>query len=647
MRYQACVWAVLCLAGCSRAGVGGLYPRQTASRDLLSLDGLWNFRLTPTSDSQQGYKQQWYKQQLKKTGRVEPMYVPSSYNDMQTDEATRDFVGVAWYDKLFYVPTDWKDQRVWLRFGGVDYKADVWLNGNLVAQHEFGQLPFYAEITSRVQFGKKNLVTVAVNNTLSKHSIPQGAVSTISTEKGKVKFPSYQFDFFHYSGIDQSVQLYTTPRIFIDDITVKTGINLTTGMVQYTVTVSNSSGSLDSTVVTVNVVLVDREDQKVATASGASGMLEVPEATLWWPRYMSADPGYLYHLHATVTVNSTLADTYVLPVGIRVIEWSDKKLLINKKELYLRGFNRHQDSDFRGRGLDYSVVTRDHLLLGWSGSNSYRTTHYPHSEEIMDICDKMGFLVIDEVPFTNIDGWDSEFLVKHKQILSEMIARDKNRPSVVMWSIGNDLDTSTNGTTGYVRSIVQHVKSLDTSRPVTLAINQPVREDQSASQLDVISLNAYFGWDSTYGRLDGITRNLENLVHDFHTKHNKPVLVTEYGADAYQGLHNLPEAMWSEDYQTALLSRHFQALDALRRGGGLVGELAMFSDYKTRQERTRVDGNRMGVFTRQRQPKQSAHMLRQRYCALAEILDNATLPSDVNPYISESASLLSLVKTEL
>jgi beta-glucuronidase len=167
------------------------------------------------------------------------MPVPSSYNDITTDWKIRDHVGLVWYDRKFFVPKSWYQiGRIWLRFGSVSYASQVvstckvqvfsterelqWINGQLVMSHEIGHLPFLGEVTNFLKFGKENLITVACDNTLLSDTVPQGKVEEI--ESGRL-VQSYTFDFFNYAGIDRPVTLYTTPKNYIDDISVVTDID--------------------------------------------------------------------------------------------------------------------------------------------------------------------------------------------------------------------------------------------------------------------------------------------------------------------------------------------------------------------------------------------------------------------------------------
>lgn len=614
---------------------GMLYPRESESREVKSLDGLWDFIVSPSGDALKGYREGWFADDLSKAGRVIQMPVPSSYNDITTSRELRDHVGAVWYQRTFFVPASWREQRVFVRFGSVNYLAQVWVNGGLVANHEMGHLPFEAEISSYLFFGGKNRITVAVDNTLLQTSVPQGKIIEVLGDNGTVHLQTYTFDFFNYAGIHRPVLLYTKPRVYIADITVKTGVVSDLGIVKYII---EPAGLREGEIPVCRVTLFDAEDALAINEPvyGLSGTLKVPLARLWWPRGMNPRPGYLYKLEVTLSVpNETEADVYRLPIGIRTLVWTNTSLLLNDRPVYFRGFGRHEDAAIRGRGLDLATVVRDHELLQWVGANAYRTSHYPYSEEVMDLADRLGFLIIDECPSVDTENFSPILLSRHKDSLSELIRRDKNRPSVIMWSLANEPRTQLPEAGEYFKQIAHHAKALDPTRPVTIALARGVQEDEAGQYLDVISFNRYNAWYNNAGRVDMITGRVQGEAQAWHRKYNKPVLMSEYGADTMPGLHELPDYVWSEEYQTEVLSRHFEAFDRLRQEGFFIGEFIWnFADFRTAQTYTRVGGNKKGIFTRDRQPKMAAHHVRKRYRALEVELDGAQMPADFENYVS-------------
>ncbi|XP_077290624.1 beta-glucuronidase isoform X2 [Arctopsyche grandis] len=624
---------------------GALYPKDSETREVRKLDGIWNFRVSPV-DPETGFKNFWYKYDLSKTGPVIPMPVPSSYNDVTQDISIRDHVGLVWYDRRFFVPDTWRkaESRVWLRFSSVHYAAQVWINGNLVMHHEIGHLPFEKEVTKYLNFGVENRVTVACDNTLLKDTVPQGSVIEVPTDDGIKLKQTYTFDFFNYAGIHRSVFLYTTPNLYIDDVIVNTHIQGKTGIIVYNVSYGGYNANQD---VFCYINILDQNETVIAHSVGFGGTIEIPNANFWWPYLMHPEPGYLYTMEVHLATESiTVADIYRLNVGIRTVTWSNTTLYINDKPAYLKGFGRHEDSDLRGKGLDMVLATKDYNLIRWVGANTYRTSHYPYAEELYDFADQQGIMIIDECPSVDTDLFSSPLLVKHMDSLTELVKRDKNHPSVIMWSIANEPRTQLVLSGEYFGKVANHVRSMDTSRPITIALARAYNEDKAGKHLDIISFNRYNGWYSNPGNLDMITDRVIAEATAWHQKYNKPVLMSEYGADTMPGLHLHPEFIWSEEYQVELMSKHFKAFDALRDMGFFIGEFIWnFADFKTEQSVTRVGGNKKGIFTRDRQPKASAHHLRRRYHLLAQEIDGVSPPKDLLPYMVKSPA--NVAKEEL
>ncbi|XP_069954209.1 beta-glucuronidase isoform X6 [Cherax quadricarinatus] len=608
---------------------GGLYPRESVSREVRSLDGLWNFRLSPLQDPDKGFREEWYSQPLSKTGSVISMAVPSSYNDVTQDKALRDHIGWAWYDRTFFVPTRWQTDklRVVLRLGSAHYNSIVYLNGLSLTSHEGGHLPIMAEITSGLVYGRENLITVAINNTLTPETIPQGS---ITYHDNPTRYPpgyftqSYNFDFTNYAGLHRTVSIYTTPVTYIDDILVTTDINGSDGIISYNITTATSQmgpkKKKQSDSVGCSIKLLNNDGDHVTSAMGCQGSIMVVNASFWWPYLMSDNPGYLYTLEVAVSDDAGNIDQYPQKIGIRTVSWNSTSLMINNEPVYLRGCGKHEDSDIRGKGLDYPLIVKDFSLLKWLGANSFRTSHYPYAEEIMDMADQEGIMIVDECPAVGLSGFDEPLMNKHISVMQELVRRDKNRPSVIMWSVGNEPQSNQEAAKDYFSKVVSATKAEDSSRPVTCALNRPKDKEHAASSLDVILVNRYYSWYSDTGHLEVIKPQTITEFTEWHKLHNKPVMISEYGAGSIAGFHMDPEFTWTEEYQAELMIQNFEAFDELRNQGFFFGEMIWnFADFATPQGNTRVAGNKKGIFTRNRQPKLAAHLLRYRYNKLADV----------------------------
>uniref|UniRef100_A0A8C6SAE6 Beta-glucuronidase n=1 Tax=Neogobius melanostomus TaxID=47308 RepID=A0A8C6SAE6_9GOBI len=589
------------------AGVRGhAVPRESSSREVKELNGLWSFRADRSPTRNEGFDLAWYKGPLTSTGPVLEMPVPASYNDISQDATLRDFIGWVWYDREVVVPTRWvKDEgtRVVLRVGSAHYYSIVWVNGVKVAEHEGGHLPFEADIGSVIREDPTApcRITIAVNNTLTLTTLPPG---TITHMNDRTKYPgdyfvqNIFFDFFNYAGIHRPVLLYTTPKFYVDDITVVTDYSDNTGLVRYEVSVKGAA--------TLKVTLMDKDGHCVATSSLPSGVLKVVDVKLWWPYLMHDNPGYLYSMEVRSYVSDgqqIFEDVYALPVGIRTINVTTTQFLINNKPFYFHGVNKHEDSDIRGKGLDWPLIVKDFNLIKWLGANSFRTSHYPYAEEIMQMCDRHGIVVIDECPGVGI-----------KDIRS--FGNAQNHPSVVMWSVANEPAAEMPPADYYFRTLIKHTKALDPTRPVTFITDSNYARDKGAPYVDVICVNSYFSWYHDPGHMEVIPIQLNTQFENWFGKYKKPIIQSEYGADAVPGFHSDPPMMFTEEYQKDVLKSYHKVFDEKRKQY-VIGELIWnFADFMTVQG-TALGGEQKGIFTRQRQPKAAAFVLRERYWGLA------------------------------
>ena len=580
-------------------GLNMLYPIENEIRQVKNLCGIWKFR--KEERFQQGMDEKWYEKPLK---NVIEMPVPASYNDITTDKSIRDHVGWVWYEREFAIPNDWMDKRMVLRFGSVTHHAFVYINGKEVTRHKGGFLPFEAELNGFVRVGM-NRVTVAVSNMLDHTCLPFGLIQDADTDYFPVgeKEQKYEFDFFNYAGIHRPVKIYTTPECYVKDITIATDIDGEDGIVNYNILVEGATKKL-------TVTLQDEEGNVVARSHALEGKLVVEQAHFWDVR-----AAYLYQLDI-----QTDEDHYTLPIGIRTVEVTEKQILLNGKPVYLKGFGKHEDSDIKGKGLDEALNVRDFELLKWIGANSFRTSHYPYSEEIMQMADRQGFLIIDEAPGVGMHFWDGttifqpgyadeETLQHHKDVLTELYHRDKNHPCVIMWSVANEPYLKKGNAMEYFTSVIEHMRKLDTTRLITSVTCHSF--DEVAKLLDVICVNRYYSWYEELNNLNCIYPRLTKEFQRWHDAYNRPLMITEYGADTIAGLHKLPEVIFSEEYQIEYYKENNRALDAC---DFVVGEhLWAFADFMTSFGLRRFDGNKKGIFTRQRQPKTVAFKIRERW----------------------------------
>jgi beta-glucuronidase len=585
-----------------------LRPQDTATRERKRLDGLWRFSLDPAG---QGRSARWFAGPL---ADAREMPVPASFNDIVADPAVREYFGDLWYQTTVRIPRGWDGRRIVLHFESATHRATVWVGDTEVVSHEGGYTPFEADITAHVRAGQPARVTVLVNNTLSFQTIPPGVIE--DTPAGRRQ--QYWHDFFNFAGIHRPVWLYQTDPVHLTDITVVTGLDGATGTVDYA---TESSGAADT-----RVVLRDASGRQVAEATGAKGTLTVDNAHRWAP-----GDGYLYDLEVQLVQGETVLDSYHQSVGIRTVQVSGNRFLINGDPFYFTGFGKHEDLAVIGKGHNDAFMVHDFELLEWIGANSFRTSHYPYSEDVLEYADRHGIVLIDETAAVGINmglgggifggqgytTFSAETINDttrevHAQAIRELVARDKNHPSVVLWSIANEPESDTEGAENYFRPLFELTRELDPSRPVGFVnvMLAPYGKCRVSQFADVLMLNRYYGWYVNTGDLPAAEQAWEQELRGWASE-NKPIIITEYGADTYPGLHSIDLQPWSEEYQVAYLDMNHRVFDRI---DAVVGEQVWnFADFATTSGVMRVGGNKKGVFTRDRQPKAAAHALRRRW----------------------------------
>jgi beta-glucuronidase len=579
---------------------------QNAVRNRLDLSGIWDFRVDPDGV---GEGAGW----AEGLSAARPVAVPGSWNEQYED--LFNYLGLAWYVRRAYVPSGWQGQRIFIRVGSACYLGTVYINGEKVGSHEGGHLPFAFEITNLIKWGAENVIAISVENELTATRVPSGNIP--SPIGGFASNLRTTYDFFPFAGLHRPVVLYSLPQTYIDDLTVATGIDGNDGSVNVTVRLNEAVAAQGALQLSGNGGAVSAE---LSFAGGsATAELRVPNARLW----SDTDP-YLYTL--TVRVAD---DRYDLPVGIRTIAVDGGKILLNGKPVQLNGYGRHEDFIASGKGLNLPLMVKDYQLMRWTGANAYRTSHYPYSEEEMQLADREGFLIIDETPAVSLQFDNDENIAARLRVclqqIDELIARDKNHPSVVMWCVANEPmprnfgvgaiggkpvdDPSAAQGKAMLDTMLARARERDTTRPVTLVTIMGGPQSWN-EQCDVICMNRYWGWYALGGQLDTARAALEQELDEMWAKFGKPIIMTEFGADTMAGMHGHPSVMWTEEYQAEYIRFHLEVAAVREYIAGM--QVWNFADFAAVQSIMRVGGlNMKGVFTRTRQPKMAAHVLRE------------------------------------
>ena len=589
-----------------------LYPVMTKSRMLFDLSGIWAFRME--DEEGQGEREGWAGKPLP---QPMTMAVPASYNDMKACAKLRDYHGVVYYQTTVRLARTMLEERLVLRCGAVTHHAKVYLNGSLVMAHRGGFLPFEAEVSGFAKEGD-NLLTIAVDNRIDHSTLPVGEQKV--TPAGE-KVNATNFDFFNYAGINRPVKLYTTPQDFIADLTVTADVDFESGfaVLHYAITALGEGEG--------RIAVYDEAGSLVGQGEGKTGDVTIEKVRLWQP--MDA---YLYEVRAYFGM-----DEYILPYGIRTVRVDGTRFLINERPFYFKGYGKHEDTYPNGRGFNEAMNVKDLALLKWQGANSFRTSHYPYSEEMMRLCDREGIVVIDECPAVGLNlrmgggffgatpgaTFDPETGIKtgehHQDVLRELAARDKNFACVVMWSIANEPDSNGEGAWEYFAPLFALMRELDPQhRPCTLVNCQMLTDAEMEVSLklaDVICLNRYYGWYYCSGDLESAEKELRAELEKW-AAYGKPIVFTEFGADTVAGFHDATPVMFTEEFQVDYYEMNTRVFDDFPAVQG--EQVWNFADFATSQGVVRVQGNKKGLFTRDRKPKMAAHFMRRRWLAIPD-----------------------------
>ncbi len=381
--------------------------------------------------------------------------------------------GIGWYRKTFTVPAASKDKRVYIDFDGVYQKSTVWINGHELGFRPNGYISFRYELTSYLNFGGKNTIAVKVDNSSQPNS-----------------------RWYSGSGIYRNVWLETTNKIAIDHW----GTYVTTPRVSNTSATVHIEVKLNAPVTKLKLEtkIFDQKGSIVKTISSTIDSISKQDVTLTNPQLWSVERPYIYKIVNRVFKGDKLVDEYSTSFGIRYFNFdADKGFSLNGKPLKILGVCDHHDLGSLGSALNTRALQRQLQMLKAMGCNAIRTSHNPPAPELLDFTDKMGFIVMDEA----FDCWVTEkvkydyhlyFNEWHKRDLEDQILRDRNHPSVIIWSIGNEIpDQGSPIALKLAPELAAIVHSLDKTRPITTANNNPDTTNKiiKSGAIDLVGYN--------------------------------------------------------------------------------------------------------------------------------------------------------------
>ncbi|TVR08472.1 MAG: beta-glucuronidase [Planctomycetota bacterium] len=585
-----------------------MFPVVSETRDCHSLDGIWKVAYVFDEDGPSDIGPDAI------PAGCDEVAVPASLNEQSTDRRKYLHMGTVWYYRWLRIPPSWQGQRISLRFGSVNYRAEVFLNGSSLGSHETGYTPFAFDLANDIAVGREHLLAVRVDNRLSIDTIPQGNVpaSAGGVAGWRVgNLPNVHYDFFPFTGIHRPVTLVATGPSRLDKTfwsCTRVADGRAEGSAQFYV--SGPAEKIEARIEDLDASLSATVVDGVATLDFAL------EGVIPW------QPGaaQLYRIDIRVIHNGQVVDHYPLDYGFRTVRIAGQQFLVNEQPVFLRGFGRHEDLAVIGKGENLPFMVKDYNLMRWIGANSFRTSHYPYSEEQMRMADRQGIMVIDETAANTISmnavkddpQARARLYQRHRDHCQALIERDYNYASVVAWSLGNECEMQRSLSQGYFNDLLRSCKPLDPTRPFTLVsmASGSVEgiADIEADECDFIGYNVYPSWYFDQGKPEVIQGWLEAHCQGLWEHFGKPIILAEFGADTVPGLHSEYSLMWTEEYQIEVLRRIITFAEQCPQCFG--AHIWNLADFKVGQHTGRIVVNWKGVFTRDRSPKAAAHEVR-------------------------------------
>ena len=526
------------------------------------------------------------------------LHVPGDWNSQ--DERLLYYEGSVWYRRRFVTPA--AGERFYLRFGGANYRADVYVNGRKAGVHVGGFTPFGFDVTELLApAGQPNSLVVRVDNQRDRAGVPTDVT-----------------DWWNYGGLTRDVALYALPATYVTDYAVRFEDVTWSGGVGGPASARTGTGTLAGYVrlhgarAAGREVTVDAPELgfRVSGLTDERGAFRFRESKVTVDRPWSPDDPHRYRF-----TFSAAGDATTDPIGLRTVGTRGHEILVNGEPTFLRGICAHEENALRGG----RAVGRDDALLLLSrarelNANFLRLAHYPHNEYMPRLADSLGMLLWEEIPVYWTIDWDNAATYANaEQQLRELVVRDRNRASVIIWSLANETPDKPERLS-FLQRLAATARGLDDTRLVSAALfkenvgpQQYEVVDPFAETADVVSFNEYIGWyEGTPAVLDGAR---------FSFRQNKPVIVSEFGAGAKAGLRGDSLTRWSEDYQDWMYRETLELIDRTPEVAGFTPWILVdFRSPRRNLPRIQDGWNRKGLIGQHGARKQAFYTL-QRYYA--------------------------------
>lgn len=549
-------------------------------RKTISLNGTWNYAIDQYNTC---LRQKWFKEYYKDAdGRTLP--VDFSFDEWPTVELPCNMNLVEkeffWYEGPFVFTRKFKwekeeDEKVLLRIGAANYKARVFVNGEYAGMHLGGNTPFVLDITALLK--EDNRVIIVCDNTRHHWQVP--------TENT---------DWFNYSGIYRDIEIIRLPKSYIKDLRINLVPGSEFGKIEVSVETEGPGEYVNIQIPELDI----NEDIVISNNKGKCIFEKTP--SLWTTKTPK-----LYDVAATF-INDTVSDR----VGFREIKVVGRDILLNGEPLFLHGISMHEDIESHGKALTDEDRLESVRIAGELGANFIRAAHYPHHENLAKLCDEIGMMLWEEIPvYWAIEFENKETYKDAENQLKELIKRDYNRASVIIWSVGNE-NADSDPRFRFMGSLADFAHDYDKTRPVSAAClvdgETNSIKDRLADKLDIIGQNEYLGWYSP--NFDDLPKLFEN------SNPSKPVIITECGADAMPGYHGTIEEKGTEECQAYVYEKQIEVIKTIPYIKGMSPWILFDFRCPRRTSSIQLYYNRKGLCTSDRAYKKPAfEVLRKFY----------------------------------
>ena len=604
--YAAALIVFTAFAGCRESGndngrfSGG---RHEEVRKTESLSGSWQFQIDIRKI---GEKEEWFASDFDRSDWAQ-VTVPGAWDCYEA--ALWGYEGIGWYATTINADDFIDGKRVEIIFNRIMYYSKVWLNGEYIGENLGGYLPFSFNITKFLRQDRENTLVIRVDNVPRIEWLPAGK----------------QIEWIQYGGILDKVQVVSSSHVYIGDVTIQTEPDKGGAVIKYTAVIKNESDEeaeteLNLEIVRDGVITQGNVKARCGPNDSVSVMLEltVENADLWSPETPS-----LYWAEARLREHGAVIDDCTERFGIRKVSIEGTEILLNGNSLVIKGVNRYDEYGRLGPNVPEEILRGELALMKSVGINTIRV-HYPQSPDLLSLYDEYGFMMMEEIPLNwwGRDVWGEveqtlDILPQAKTALRKMVARDKNHPCIIIWSMANECQTDNETGITVMRELIKLAKSLDPSRPVTFTVSIDPEGHLAFEDADIVCVNKYNGLGGKnasrhISQIDSFGRKTFKEELLLHRKYagNKPLLLTEFGCQSIKNIHG--DVFFSEEFQAAYIEKIW---DAIRSTPGVPGGILWcWADYYHRKHfiNYAVYGP-YGVVTVDRKPKKSLESLARMF----------------------------------